>query len=378
MDIQFNDVENFLAHPLDPFAIPEQTFVFEAELAHVFGVKEAIAVSSGTAAIHCALAALDIGPGDEVLVPALSVIMSIVPVLYQNAKPVFVDSEPGRVDFDYLDLERKISPKVRAIIPVYLWGCSYNMPRLISFAEKHQIAVIEDACQAHGTRWDGKYLGTLGSLGCFSMRDGKLLSTGEGGFILTNDVTLAQRCRAFRSHWGDTQNAELSYNRLGWNYRLTELQALLACHQLSNFDEILRRRHRQTQYVLTKLTNLPCVEPYSYNDNEEPNLFSPVLLIRKQFATRRVAQELSKRGVVNSVGTFGMRPAQEWGVFQELIETVHQVQGGNRVAALTTPNTARFLDRVLALILLPQYSEAELDGIIGKVKAVLTEIVRTR
>src|SRR5581483_10076790 len=130
------NVETLLRRPIDPASFPE-TRAFEAALCDCFGVREAIAVSSGTSALHCALAALSIGPGDELLVPALAVVMSIAPVLYVGATPVFVDITPGRIDFDYADLERKITPRTKAILPVYLWGAAYTMPRLMEVATQY-------------------------------------------------------------------------------------------------------------------------------------------------------------------------------------------------------------------------------------------------
>ena len=364
-------MEALLRRPPDPFAPPEQTLAFESALAQYFGVQEAIAVSSGTAALHCALAALDIGPGDEVLVPALSVVMSAVPILYQQATPVFVDCQSeGRIDFDYRDLKRKTTARTRAILPVYLWGCAYDMPRLLDYAQSHCLSVIEDACQAHGTQWDGRYLGTWGHIGCFSMRDGKLLSTGEGGFLLTNHPALAKRCRSFRNHWASPGNPARSYERLGHNYRMTEWQALLGHAQVRAFDTTLAHRRWQAEYILNGLADTPGLEPYSYAPEETPNYFSPVLLLGERLATRRIAERLSERGVKNSVGTFGLKPAGEWPVFRE---------GGERTAHLgmsqnaATPHAAAFFARALALVLLPQYAEAELDAIITAIQTTITE-----
>ena len=354
-DELINDIREYLTCPKDPFAIREQTSMFETELADAFSTKECILVSSGTAAIHSALVALDIGPGDKVLVPALSVVMSVSPILYQGTEPVIVDSEPGRVDFDYADLERKISPAVKAVMPVYLWGCSYNMSHLISFAQEHGIAVIEDACQATGSQWGGKYLGTWGNLGCFSMESSKLLSTGEGGFILTDDTTLAQKIRYIRNHYINTQNPKLSHSHLGWNYRLTELQALYGRRQLKNMNKILNHRRWQARYILKKAQNLPQLEIYKYMDEEKPNYFSPVLLLREKFATRRIAEELDRQGVVNSVGTFGLRPVQEGGFLKEK----------KTIGSLKTPNAKHFLERVIAPILSPWWTKKELDYILS-------------
>ncbi|MEO6890604.1 MAG: aminotransferase class I/II-fold pyridoxal phosphate-dependent enzyme [Ktedonobacteraceae bacterium] len=364
------EMAELLSRPPDPFAAPTQTLAFEATLAEYFGVKEAVAVCSGTAALHCALAALGIGPGDEILVPALSVVMSAVPIVYQQATPVFVDCQPGRVDFDYQDLKRKTTVRTRAILPVYLWGCSYTMQRLLDYAQHQSLWVIEDACQAHGTMWSSRYLGTWGHLGCFSMRDGKLLSTGEGGFLLTNHPELAQRCRSFRSHWANPHDSAHSYERLGHNYRLAEWQALLGRAQVRIFPTTLAHRRWQTEYLLTRLADVPEVEPYVFAPEEIPNYFSPVLLLRESLATRRIAERLSARGVRNSVGTFGLKPAGEWPVFREAGQRTDGAQ------ITPTPNAAAFLERVLALILLPQYGVAELDALIATIIMTIEEEIR--
>jgi len=373
-DDMLSAAEALLRRPPDPFAIPEHTLAFEAALAQYFGVQEAIAVSSGTSALHCALAALDIGPGDEVLVPALAVVMSAVPILYQRATPVFVDCQPGgRIDFDYRDLKRKTTARTRAILPVYLWGCAYDMPRLLDYAQSHSLSVIEDACQAHGTQWGGRYLGTWGHLGCFSMRDGKLLSTGEGGFLLTNHSTLARRCRSFRSHWASPGNLAHSYECLGQNYRLTEWQAFLGHAQVRALDTTLSHRCWQAEYILNGLADVPEVEPYVYAPEETPNYFSPVLLLREPLATRRIAERLSERGVRNSVGTFGLKPTGEWPVFREAGGRVAHLGASQNVA---TPNATAFLTQALALMLLPQYAVAELDAIITAMKTTIEEEIR--
>jgi len=356
-------VEEFLFHPVNPFAPPKQTLAFEAALAQYFDVREAVVVSSGTAALHGALAALGIGPGDEVLVPALSVVMSSVPLLYQQARPAFVDSAPDRVDFDYEDLERKLTDKTKAILPVYLWGCAYDMPRLMQFAEQHHLAVIEDACQAHGSAWAGKYLGTWGDLGCFSMRDGKLMATGEGGFVLTNHQELAERCRALRSHFVNGRDPARSYQYLGYNYRLSEVQALIGHKQLKHLDAILAHRHSQAVYLRNGLAAVQGVEPYPFAHDERPNWFSPLFVLDENLARKEVAKRLAQQGVHNSVGTFGLRPAQEWPVFQSA-----------RRSSQATPHARSFLSRALAITLLSHYGPEDLDAIITTIHAVMEEL----
>lgn len=346
---------------------------FENELAHAFGVREAIAVASGTAAIHCALAAVGVGKDDEVLVPSLSVIMSVVPVLYQNAKPIFVDCESGRIDFDYRDLERKVSPRTKVILPVYLWGYPYDMPRLIDFARKHRLTVIEDACQAHGSKWNGKYLGTWGSLGCFSMKDGKLLATGEGGFILTNNSLLARRCKALRNHCANLVTPRLSYSQLGWNYRLSESQASLGRKQLACFDKNLKRRKWQAHYIFRRLADISGLEQYKVDAGGDPNYLSPVLIWHGNSTGRKVAGDLSRRGVMNSVGTYDLRPTHERRVFLNAVVSSSRRKGLRLDVA---PNASQFLDHVLALILERRYSKARLDKIIDTVRSVLNTKTR--
>ncbi|HEY7419186.1 MAG TPA: aminotransferase class I/II-fold pyridoxal phosphate-dependent enzyme [Ktedonobacteraceae bacterium] len=365
------EVQALLQQDPDPFAPPKHLLAFEAQLAAFFHVQEAVAVSSGTAALHCALAAVGIGPGDEVLVPSVCVIMSVVPVLYTGARPVFVDCQPDRVDFDYDDLQQKLSPRTKVILPVHLWGCAYDMERLLAFAAHHHLAIVEDACQAHGATWSKQYLGTWGNIGCFSMRDGKLIETGEGGFLLTNSQDIAQRCRAFRTHWAHFHDPRLSYQHLGQNYRLTEIQALLACKQIQRLPEFLAQRRQQAEYLRKKLSVLPSLVPYSYDAHEESNQFSPVWLIDSSYIPAGIPRVLAQKGVVNSVGSFGLQPAQCWPVFH-----AHTVCDSSAISREDTPHAAAFLARTLALTLLSHYTRSDLDAIVATIIETFREVER--
>jgi dTDP-4-amino-4,6-dideoxygalactose transaminase len=274
-----------------------------------------------------------------------------------------VDTAPGRVDFDYHDLARKLTPRTKAILPVSLWGCSYDLDRLTSFSERHHLAIIEDACQAHGALWNGRYLGTWGDLGCFSMRDGKLLSTGEGGFLLTNDTILAERCRAFRTHWASPDPA-LAYQHLGYNYRLPELLAVLGRLHLTRLDDLLAWRAEQARHLIHGLADVPGLLPYQYDRAETPNYCSPLFLLDDTLEGYRIARTLSERGVVNSVGTFGLKPVHEWPLFAHLF---HQTTRPD------TPHATAFLSQTLALSLLPHYTKEYLEHIISVVKQTLEE-----
>lgn len=363
------DVQALLQQAPHPFARSEQVLAFEAQLAATFQVQEAVAVSSGTAALHCALAALEIGPGDEVLVPAVSVVMSVVPILYQGARPVFVDCQPDRLDFDEEDLRRKLSTRTRAILPVHLWGCAHDMQRVRTFAEQHRLFVIEDACQAHGARWAHTYLGTWGDIGCFSLRVGKLIETWEGGFLLTNNRDLAGRCRAFRTHWTDFHDPACSYQHLGQNYRLTEMQALLARHQVPRLGELLAHRRRQAEYLRACLADIPWLTPYPFDPREESNHFSPVWLLDPAYADAGIPRLLARKGVINSVGSFGLQPAQCWPVF-------HACQEPGTGVAEATPRAAALLTRALALTLLPHDTHRDLEAIVTTMLETCREVER--
>jgi dTDP-4-amino-4,6-dideoxygalactose transaminase len=201
------------------------------------------------------------------------------------------------------------------------------------------------------------------------MRDGKLIATGEGGFLLTNNQELAQHCRAFRTHWTSFQDPARSYQRLGQNYRLTEIQALLARKQVQHLPTILRQRRQQAEYLREGLSVLPQLEPYTYVPREESNHFSPVWLIHPLYASTGIPRLLAQKGVVNSVGTFGLQSAQRWPVF-------HTDTSGDSDATLieATPHTADVLARALALTLLPQYTQSHLDAIIASIVETFREV----
>ncbi|MHA1146260.1 MAG: DegT/DnrJ/EryC1/StrS family aminotransferase [Candidatus Helarchaeota archaeon] len=215
------------------------TKTFEEEFAEFCGAKHAIATNSGTAAIHVVLAAVGIGPGDEVIVPPFTFVGTVSPVLMQGAQPVFADVDSDTYNIDPEDVKRKITSKTKAIIPVHLFGQSADMKPLLELAAARDIFVIEDACQSHGSEYDGKKVGTMGIAGCFSFYPSKNMTTGEGGMIVTNDAELAAQCRLIRHH-GEPE--WYRYVRLGYNYRMTEIQAALGRVQLKKLTMMNEKR----------------------------------------------------------------------------------------------------------------------------------------
>jgi dTDP-4-amino-4,6-dideoxygalactose transaminase len=219
---------------------------FEKEFADYIGVKHAIGVNSGTAALHISIAALDIGPGDEVITSPFTFIASASSILQNNAIPIFADIDRKTYTLDPESVKEKITDRTKAIMPVHLAGISAPMDELIEIAEDHNIAIIEDACQSHGTRYKGKKVGSIGEIGTFSFYPSKNITTGEGGMITTNDDDLAEQCRLVRHHG---EPSWYVYNRLGWNYRMTEIQGAIGRIQLKKLDDFIKIRNKNAQYL---------------------------------------------------------------------------------------------------------------------------------
>jgi perosamine synthetase len=216
---------------------------FEEGFAKFCAAEHGIAVSSGTVAIHLALLAAGVGPGDEVIVPAMTFVGSVSPVKYSGAEPVFVDSEIEIGTLDPRAMERAITSKTRAIIVVHLYGHPANMDPILDVARKYNLVVIEDAAEAHGAKYKARPVGSLGHMATFSFYGNKILTTGEGGMVVTNDKHLADRIRFLKDHAMDP-NRRYWHPEIGYNYRMTNLQAALGCAQLERFNELLGRRQR--------------------------------------------------------------------------------------------------------------------------------------
>lgn len=336
---------------------------FEEKTARILSVKHVIAVSSGTAALHCAFRALNLQQGDEILVPAVSVIMSVAPIIYQNARPVFVDCGSDTIDFDYDDLISKITPKTKAVLAVYLWGCSYDLNKLQAICREYNLLLIEDVCQAMGSKWQNKYLGGFGELGCFSLKDGKIISSGEGGFIATNNDQLAEKCRLLRSHYFHS-DPKLKLQEIGYNYRLSELQAVLANHQITLFTRILARRQAQTRFIYEQLANFPGLHEYQYFPAETANLYSPIFILDgHKFDLSKAGQyfqELSQNEVLNSIGSYGLNP-------------VYRKPSLKKYSTTDLKNAEKLLSQLLAIIIFPNYTKQKLRKIVKNVKKITSK-----
>jgi len=274
----------------------EKVRLFEEEFAKYVNVKDAVAVANGTMALDAALKALKIGPGDEVITSAFSFIASSNCVLYQGAKPVFADIDLRSFNIDASDVAEKITARTRAIIPVHLFGQPAEMDALKDLAEDHEIALVEDAAQAHGAEYKGQKVGGLGDIGCFSFYATKNMSTGEGGMITTNNSELARRARLIRDH-GQTE--KYRHVVLGYNYRMTEMCAAVGLVQLRKLEGFIKRRRENAELLtmgIKKITGL--TPPYVKNDVRHV-FYQYAVRVEDDYPMKRneLARNLTKKGV---------------------------------------------------------------------------------
>ncbi len=236
---------------------------FEEAYARATGARRCLATCNGTSALFVCLNALDVQPGDEVIIPPYTFIATVNVVLRQFALPVFVDTDPETFQMDASKLEAAITERTRAIMPVHLGGNVCDMDRILAIARARNIPVIEDACQAHMAEWKNRKVGTLGAAGCFSFQASKNLNSGEGGAVLTDDESLYERAYAFHNNGSGLKaiGTNFSYASTGHNLRLTEFQAALLLQQMSRLDAQVRTRAANGAYLTSLLAQIPGIRP---------------------------------------------------------------------------------------------------------------------
>jgi perosamine synthetase len=245
---------------------------FEEEFSARVGRKYGVAVANGSVAIDAAIAALNIGPGDEVILPTFTIISCIAPIVRAGATPVLVDADPKTWNMRVDQVAEKITSKTRAIVAVHIYGLPVDMHPLLELAERHGIAVIEDAAEAHGQTYDGKPCGSFGMLSTFSFYPNKHVTTGEGGMIVTDDPTLAERCRSLRNLCFVPEQRFLHYE-LGWNFRMTNLQAALGVAQLERLDDFVARKRRMGVRYNELLQHCPGIELPALRTEHAENIY---------------------------------------------------------------------------------------------------------
>ena len=215
--------------------------LFEESFAEYCGVKHALSCCNGTVAIHLPLLAYGVGPGDEIIVPTLTYIATANAVRYCGATPVFADSSPDTWNIDPQAIERVITPRTKGIIVVHLYGNPVDMDAIMSIADKHNLFVIEDAAEAHGALYKGRKVGSIGHIGTFSFFGNKVITTGEGGMVTTDDEALAARMRRLKGQGMDPER-RYWFPEIGYNYRMTNIEAAIGLAQLENIDFHIEQR----------------------------------------------------------------------------------------------------------------------------------------
>jgi len=229
---------------------------FERAFASYSDCEYGVATTSGTTALHLALIALSLKKGDEVLVSTLTNMATFFAVLYEGATPIPIDIEEDTWNLDPSLLESRITPRTRAIIVVHLFGHPVDMDPVVEIAQKYNLSVIEDCAEAHGATYKGKKVGSLGTVGCFSFYANKIITTGEGGMITTNDPSIHERARMLRGLAFGESN-KFMHQDIGYNYRMTNLQAAMGCAQLEKIETIIMGKRRVASFYTDKLKDLP-------------------------------------------------------------------------------------------------------------------------
>ena len=243
----------------------EKVAEFEDRFAKYVGAKEAVAVFNGTVALHLTMIVAGVGHSDEVIVPSFTFISTANSVLFQGATPVFAEIDPDTFNISPEDIEKKITDKTKAIIPVHYGGQVADMYPIIEIAKEHDLIVVEDAAEAHGAKYKGKHAGTFGDMAIFSFTPIKNMTTGEGGMITTNNEEYAEKLRMLRNHGMD---APYHHIMLGYNYRMTEMQAAFGIVQLERLEHILERKDGIARFYNSELEKIldviiPYVAPYT-------------------------------------------------------------------------------------------------------------------
>ncbi len=293
-------LSHFIANSGERFYGGPKVLELEKAFADRFGSKYAISVNSATTALHTAVAACGVGPGDEVLVAPYTMVATASAVLMNCAVPVFVDIDPDTFTMNPYEIEKWISPRTKAIITVNIFGLPSNLPKIMEIARKHNLYVIEDNAQAPGATIDGKEAGTFGDIGVFSLNYHKVIHSGEGGILLTDNAELARKCQLVRNH-GEVALDELGDMEtviLGNNYRMSELHAAIGIEQLKKLDGFLASRRKLASKIDEGLRRRkgfsPAVVPegYTHSYYVYPIKFDEILwgLSRRQFANAMAAE----------------------------------------------------------------------------------------
>jgi perosamine synthetase len=327
---------------------------FEEAFAEFIGTKYAVAVNSGTAALHIAFLSHGIGEGDEVITSPFTFIATANSILFTGAKPVFADIEEDSFNIASDSIDEKITPRTKAIMPVHLYGQPCDMKRIMRIAQEHGLIVIEDACQAHGAGYERKKVGSFGT-GCFSFYPTKNMTTGEGGMITTNDKDIAQKARMIRSHG---QRQRYFHEILGYNFRMTDIAAAIGLCQLGKLEEFNSKRIENAKFLTKELSGIKGLVPPGIKSNTRHVFHQYTLRITQDFGIPRdeLRQKLMNKGVATEV--YYPLPIHKQPLYQNLGYNDH------------LPNSEKAAREVLSLPVHPSLTKEDLENIVRAIQDI--------
>lgn len=280
----------------------ENVAALETEIAEYLGVRHAVAVSSGTATLHLALVAHGVGAGDEVIVPAFSYVATANVVEIVGAKCVFADVEKDTFNIDVSKIEKAITPKTKAIIPVHEFGLACDISDLMKIADAHKLFVIEDAACALGAKEKGKFVGTFGNVGSFSLHPRKAVTSGEGGILTTDDDDLAEQFRVLRNHGIKIIDGKMDFVAAGFNYRMTDFQAALVRGQFAKIEEIINYRNALANIYFEELKNAENIELPRIPANKRHSWQTFHTIVGENIDRDKLIEKLKSAGIGTNYG----------------------------------------------------------------------------
>jgi dTDP-4-amino-4,6-dideoxygalactose transaminase len=333
---------------------------FERKVAQHVGSKYAFAMSSCTTSLHLSLVVLDIGPGDEVLVSDFTFPASANVVVQVGAKPILVDIELDTFTMDVDDLQSKITDHTKAIMPVHAFGCAADMDPIIKLAAEYGIPVVEDAATALGTKYYDRFCGAIGTLGCFSFHPRKVITTGEGGMIITDNEHLAERIRLLRSHGGVKNGYWYRYEAAGYNYRLSDLQGAIGIAQMEKLQMIIDRRKklaRQLKDLLKDIEKIgiPTDPPWGGHIYQ-----SFVIILNEELDRDLIIHNLRTKGIEATIGTYAVHD-----------QPFYQRKYGYISGQL--PNSHFAFHNTITIPLYPQMNDAEVNLLANELRALIAK-----
>jgi perosamine synthetase len=334
---------------------------FEQRMAAFAGTKYAVSCNSGTSALHMLVHAMGIQDGDEVITTPFSFVASSNCILFERAKPVFVDIDEATYNLDVTQIESKIAERTKAILPVHVFGQPANMDEIMRLANKYNLRVIEDSCEAIGAKWNGHMAGTLGDAGVFAFYPNKQMTTGEGGIIVTDDEELATLCQSLRNQGRGESGLWLSHVRLGWNYRMDELSAALGIAQLERIERILARRSEIAERYTEKFRNVSAVTLQTIDARAEMSWFVFVIRFDEPYVRDHIMERLTARGI-------GCRPYFTPIHLQPFYVEQFGFQPGD------FPVTERVAEGTLAIPFFNELTDAQMDAVVEAVQEELHSV----